>query len=63
MPSKDRISYTTTLNKQILKKIKLLAIHEEAYENEILEEAMTDIYNKYAKKHGYKDINNAKRRS
>lgn len=48
MDEKER--FTTTLNSDLLTKIKILAIYEKCPVNLLLEEAMEDLLNKYEEK-------------
>jgi hypothetical protein len=45
-----RVSYNTTLNPVLLKKLRILAAEQEKRHNDILEEAIADILRKYGKK-------------
>jgi hypothetical protein len=51
MPTTDKKLFSTTLNNDLLKQFKKLAIDLERPINDILEEAMTDLLKKYEKKH------------
>lgn len=42
--------YTTTLKNQSIKKLKILAVNQEKYENELIEEALELLHEKYSKK-------------
>lgn len=44
---KKRINYNTTLDEDLLKKIKILGIEENKRVNDLLEEAMRDLLKKY----------------
>ena len=44
-----KITYNTRLEEELLKKFKILAIHQGKRQNQILEEAITDILQKYEK--------------
>ena len=46
---KERISYNTTLDGALLKRLKHLSIELNKRQNEILDEAIEDILNKYGK--------------
>ena len=48
MTEKER--YTTTINGELLRKIKILAINERCPTNKLLEEAIQDLLKKYEKK-------------
>ncbi len=48
MSERDR--FTTTLNSELLRKIKILAINEKQPTNQLLEEAIKDLLKKYEKK-------------
>lgn len=42
--------FTTTLNAELLRQIKILAINEKCSTNKLLEEAIRDLLKKYEKK-------------
>lgn len=46
---KERIPYNTTLNAALLKRLKYLAIELNKRHNDLLDEAIEDILNKYEK--------------
>jgi hypothetical protein len=46
---KERIPYNTTLNAALLKRLKYLAVELNKRHNELLDEAIEDILNKYGK--------------
>ena len=48
MSERDR--FTTTLNSELLRQIKILAINEKQPTNQLLEEAIKDLLKKYEKK-------------
>ena len=50
MEKKKRIHYNTTLDANLLKQIKYLAIEENKRHNDLLEEAIRDLLKKYQKK-------------
>jgi len=50
MEKKNRIPYNTTLDADLLKQLKYLAIDEHKRHNDLLEEAIQDILKKYEKK-------------
>ena len=50
MENLPRTQYNTTLNTALLKKLKILAAEQEKRHNDILEEAIADILQKYGKK-------------
>ena len=45
-----RKMYNTTLNSDLTKKLKILAAHLEKRQNDLLEEAIQDLLEKYEKK-------------
>lgn len=47
---KNRIPYNTTLDKDILKRLKLLSVEENKRQNDLLEEAIEEFLKKYEKK-------------
>jgi len=47
---KKRTYYNTTLDFNLLKRLKILAIEENKRQNDLLEEAMQDLLKKYEKK-------------
>jgi ribosomal protein L13 len=50
MEKKNRIHYNTTLDADLLKQLKFLAIEENKRHNDLLEEAIQDLLKKYEKK-------------
>ncbi|MDY6837184.1 MAG: ribbon-helix-helix domain-containing protein [Thermodesulfobacteriota bacterium] len=46
----DRKMYNTTIDKALLKELKILAATLEKRQNEVLEEAIRDVLKKYKKK-------------
>ncbi len=50
MEKKYRIHYNTTLDADLLKQLKFLAIEEHKRHNDLLEEAIRDLLKKYEKK-------------
>lgn len=48
MEQKSRKGYNTTLDVELMKQIKILAIERDCKVNDLLEEAMTDLLKKYA---------------
>jgi hypothetical protein len=48
----ERKSYNTTLRKDLLKKIRILAALTEKKQNDLIEEALLDLLKKYTKKSG-----------
>ena len=46
----ERKNYNTTLRIDLVKKLKLLAVEEDARVNDLLEEAIEDLLKKYEKK-------------
>lgn len=42
----ERVPYSTTLNKDILKKLKIIAIEEDRNANDVIEEALKEYFNK-----------------
>ena len=50
MEKKNRIHYNTTLDVDLLKQLKYLAIEEHKRHNDLLEEAIRDLVKKYKKK-------------
>jgi len=48
----ERKSYNTTLRKDILKKIRILAALTDKRQNDLIEEALLDLLRKYTKKPG-----------
>ena len=50
MEKKKRIHYNTTLDLDLLKQLKFLAIEEHRRHNDLLEEAIRDLLKKYEKK-------------
>ena len=46
----ERKSYNTTLRKDILKKIRILAALTDRKQNDLIEEALLDLLKKYSKK-------------
>jgi len=50
LPPETKERFTTTLDGNLLQKIKILAIYEKCPANILLEEAMTDLLKKYAGK-------------
>jgi len=47
---RKRIHYNTTLDAELLKRLKFLAVEESKRHNDLLEEAIKDLLNKYEKK-------------
>ena len=47
---KKRVHYNTTLDADLLKRLKFLAVEENKRHNDLLEEAIQDLLKKYAKK-------------
>lgn len=47
---KDRIPYNTTINKDLLKRLKLLSVELDKRHNDLLEEAIQDLLKKYESK-------------
>ena len=47
MKKKNRIHYNTTLDADLLKQLKFLAIEENKRHNDLLEEAILDLLKKY----------------
>ena len=45
-----RVNYSTTLNPELIKSIKILAAEQDKKVNELLEEAMQDLLKKYDNK-------------
>ena len=45
-----RERFTTTLNSELLERLKILAIHEKRTANKLLEEAIRNLLKKYDKK-------------
>jgi hypothetical protein len=50
MEKKKRIHYNTTLDAELLKKLKYLSIEQNKRHNDLLEEAIWDLLKKYEKK-------------
>lgn len=50
--SKDRKTYATTLNTDLIKRLKILAAEEETKVNNLLEEAIRDLLKKHGKPAG-----------
>lgn len=48
--SKERKSYNTTLRTDLAKKLRILAAQQEKRQNELLEEAIQDLLQKYEKR-------------
>lgn len=48
--SQDKKMFTTRLNKELLRKLKILAVNEEKPASELIEEALLDLLKKYEKK-------------
>jgi predicted DNA-binding protein len=46
----ERKTYNTTLNIDLLKKLKILSVETDKRANDLLEEAIEDLLKKYAKK-------------
>jgi hypothetical protein len=46
----ERERFATTINKDLLQKIKILAIYEKCSANDLMEEAIQDLLLKYEKK-------------
>jgi hypothetical protein len=46
---KNRTPYNTTIDKNLLKRLKLLSVEENKRHNDLLEEAIQDLLNKYKK--------------
>jgi hypothetical protein len=46
---KNRTPYNTTIDYNLLKKLKLLSVEENKRHNDLLEEAIQDLLNKYKK--------------
>lgn len=46
----ERKGYNTTLRSDLLKRLRVLAAEQEKRQNELLEEAIIDLLNKYEKK-------------
>jgi len=46
---KNRTPYNTTIDKNLLKRLKLLSIEENKRHNDLLEEAIQDLLKKYEK--------------
>lgn len=51
-----RIMYNTTLNCDLLKKLKILAVQLELRQNDLIEEAIRDLLKKYKQKKALKDV-------
>jgi len=51
----ERERYTTTINGELLRQIKILAINEKSATNKLLEEAIRDLLKKYKPKDGKGD--------
>ena len=47
---KERTFYNTTLETDLLKKLKILAIEQNKRQNDLLEEAIQDLLKKYEKR-------------
>lgn len=45
-----KIAYNTRLDKELIKELKILAIHQGKRQNQLLEEAIKDLLKKYEKK-------------
>ena len=45
-----RVHYNTTIDEDLLKKVKFLAIEERKRQNDLLEEAIRDLLEKYEKR-------------
>jgi len=50
MEKKKRIHYNTTLDADLLKQLKFLAVEKNKRHNDLLEEAIRDLLKKYEKK-------------
>lgn len=50
MKKKNRTPYNTTLDADLLKKLKFLSVEADKRQNDLLEEAIEDLLNKYKKK-------------
>ena len=50
MVKKNRIHYNTTLDADLLKKLKLLSVEMNKRHNDLLEEAIQDLLKKYDRK-------------
>jgi hypothetical protein len=48
----DRKNYNTTLRIELIEKLKLLAVENDSRVNDLLEEAIKDLLEKYAKNAG-----------
>ncbi len=46
----DRKSYNTTLRADLVKRLRVLAAEEEKRQNDLLEEAISDLLKKYGKR-------------
>lgn len=47
---KNRIPYNTTLDSDLLKRLKLLSVEENKRQNDLLEEAIQELLKKYEKR-------------
>jgi len=56
---KNRTPYNTTIDYSLLKKLKLLSVEENKRHNDLLEEAIQDLLNKYKKGKGSKQLSNS----
>ena len=46
----DKVTYNTRMDKELMKRFKILAIEQEKRQNQMLEEAIRDLLIKYGKK-------------
>ena len=53
---KKRIMYNTTLNCDLLKKLKILAAQLGLRQNDLIEEAIRDLLKKYEQNKAFKDV-------
>jgi hypothetical protein len=47
---KNRIPYNTTLDRDLMKQLKLLSVEENKRQNDLLEEAIQELLKKYEKR-------------
>jgi len=47
--NKNRTPYNTTIDSKLLKQLKILSVEENKRHNDLLEEAIQDLLNKYKK--------------
>jgi hypothetical protein len=50
MKKKNRVPYNNMLDRELIKNLKILAAEQEKKQNDLLEEAMQDLLNKYEKR-------------